>query len=89
MTYKNDLIMRSRITKIEKKLQVEVVVYSLDGHSSCVKEKIQVGIGDKLDGNRQGINELIKFWIAFILTNLLTRKSLILSFILCFDWLPR
>ena len=48
VTYKKDLKMWSRITSIVKKLQAEVVIYSLDGHSSGLKEKIQVGIGDKL-----------------------------------------
>ena len=53
--------MQLRITTTEKKLQAEVVVYSLDSHPSGIKEKIQVAIGEKLEGNEQGINELIKF----------------------------
>ena len=60
-TYKKDLKMWSRITSIEKKLQAEVVVYSLDGHPSGIKEKIQVGIGSKLEDNEEGIEELMKF----------------------------
>ena len=39
-TYKADLRRWSRITAIDKKLQAEVVVYSLDGHPSGIKEKI-------------------------------------------------
>ena len=38
--YKKDLRMWSEITNIERKLQAEVVVYSLDGHSLGIKEKI-------------------------------------------------
>ena len=53
--------MWSRITSIEKKLQAEVVVYSLDGHPSGIKEKIQVGIGSKLEDNEEGMEELIGF----------------------------
>ena len=37
-----------------------MVVYSLDGHPSGIKEKIQVGMGEKLEGNEQGIEDLIK-----------------------------
>ena len=43
-TYRKDLKLWSRITKIETKLQAEVIVYSLDGHASGIKEKIQDGI---------------------------------------------
>ena len=60
-TYKADLKRWSRITGIDKKLQAEVVVYSLDGHKSGIKEKIEVAIGDKLVDNEDGINELIAF----------------------------
>ena len=60
-TYKKDLKMWSRITSIEKKLQAEVVVYSLDGHPSGIKEKIQVGIGSRLEDNEEGMEELIGF----------------------------
>ena len=60
-TYKADLKRWSRITGIDKKLQAEVVVYSLDGHKSGIKEKIEVAIGDRLVDNEDGINELISF----------------------------
>ena len=53
--------MWSRITDIKKKLQAEAVVHSLKGHALNIKEKIQAEIGDKLKGNEQGIDELIKF----------------------------
>ena len=42
-TYKADLKRWSRITGIDKKLQAEVVVYSLDGHKSGIKEKNRSG----------------------------------------------
>ena len=60
-TYKADLKRWSRITGIDKKLQAEVVFYSLDGHKSGIIEKIEVAIGDKLVDNEDGINELIVF----------------------------
>ena len=44
---------------MDKKIQAEFFVYSLDGHSSGMKEKIQDGIGDNLEGNEQGIDVLI------------------------------
>ena len=59
--------MWSRITSIEKKLQAEVTVYSLDGHSLGIKEKIQVRIGDKLEGIEQGIDKLIKLLVGIYL----------------------
>ena len=34
----------SSITNMENKLQVEYVIYSLDGHLSGIKENIQVGM---------------------------------------------
>ena len=40
---------------------MEFVVYSLDGPSLGIKEKIQDRIGDKLEQNEQGIDDLIKF----------------------------
>ena len=52
-TYKKDLKMWSRITSIEKKLQAEVVVYNLDGHSLGIKDMIQIGIRDKLEGKKR------------------------------------
>ena len=37
------------------------MVYSLDGHASGIKEKIQVRIGHKLDWYEKGIDKSIKF----------------------------
>ena len=59
--YKADLKRWSRITSIEKELQAEVVVYSLDGHSSRIKEKIDVKIGKELEGNENGIDLLLEY----------------------------
>ena len=50
-TYKEELVMWSRTTSLEEKIEVEFIVYSLDGHSSDIKEKIQDKIRDKLEIN--------------------------------------
>ena len=54
--YKADLKRWSRITAIDRKLQAEVVVYSLDGDPSGIKDKINVGIEKKLEDNEKGIS---------------------------------
>ena len=59
--YKADLKLWSRITTLAPDVQAEMVVYRLAGHSSGIKEKIQIQIGEKLEGNKEGMNELIKF----------------------------
>ena len=59
--YKKDLERWSRICGVEKKLQAEIVVYRLDGHPSRIKDKITTQIEDKLEGNENGIKELITF----------------------------
>ena len=46
-----DLKMWLRITNVDKKLQVEAVIHSLDGHVLRIKEKIQIGIRNKVKGN--------------------------------------
>ena len=98
--YKSDLKRWSRITAIDKKLQAEVVVYSLDGHPSGIKDKIEVGIGTKLEDNEKGMEELIAFldtvfqqdemseaWIKYKSFQRLSRKfnQDILSFISDFE----
>ena len=98
--YKADLKRWSRITAIDKKLQAEVVVYSLDGDPSGIKDKIEVGIGTKLEDNENGIADLITFldsvfqqdemseaWIKYKTFQRLSRKSNqdILSFISDFE----
>ena len=59
--YKDDLYMWARITSVPKKNQAEVVVYSLQGHSSGIKEKIVLNIGEKIKENDDGIKELVAF----------------------------
>ena len=54
---------------MEKKIQADFVIYRLDGHSSGIKEKIQDGIGDRLEGNEQGIDKLIRFLEKIYLKN--------------------
>jgi hypothetical protein len=59
--YKADLKMWSRITSLEKSVQAEMVVYRLEGHPSRIKEKITTQLGEKLQDNEKGIEELIAF----------------------------
>ena len=59
--YRADLMMWSRITPIKDENQAEVVVYNLEGHSSGIKEKIMIKVGDKLENNKEGIKELVKY----------------------------
>jgi hypothetical protein len=59
--YKQDLQRWSRITSVDKKLQAEVIVYSLDGHPSQIKDKIVTKIGETLVGADDGIKKLIDF----------------------------
>ena len=60
--YKVDLQRWSRICAIDKKLQAELVVYRLDGHPSRIKEKVNTQLGTSLEGNEDGLAELIKFF---------------------------
>ena len=59
--YKADLHMWSRISGIDRKVQAEMVVYRLEGHPSRIKEKIMTQIGEKLQNNENGIDELLVF----------------------------
>ena len=59
--YKADLKRWSRISNVDKKLQAEVIVYSLDGHPSRIKDKIDVKIGDELIDNEKGIEVLLNY----------------------------
>ena len=59
--YKKDLKRWSRLTTLDKKTQAEMVVYKLENHSSKIQEKINTQIGDKLEDNEHGIDELLKF----------------------------
>ena len=60
--YREDLKRWSRISSVDKKLQAEVIVYSLDGHPSQIKDKIVTKIGQTLIGNENGITKLIEFF---------------------------
>ncbi len=59
--YVDDLKRWCRLTKIEKKLQAEMVVLHLDGHPSRIKEKIVTKIGETLVDDEDGITKLITF----------------------------
>ena len=61
VSYKEELKNGSRITCIDKRIQVELIVYNLYSHTSGIKEKIQDGNGDKLEGNGGGIDDMITF----------------------------
>lgn len=59
--YKRKLERWSRITKVEKAKQAEVVLYHLEGHPSGIQEKIDASIGDELVDNDDGLALLIAF----------------------------
>ena len=54
-------MMWSGITPIKDVNQAEVVVYNLEGHSSGIKEKIIIKLGDKLANNKEGIKDLVTY----------------------------
>lgn len=59
--YKEDVLMWSRITPVQKKIQAEVIVYNLEGHPSGIKEKIILNIGDKIKNADDGVQHLMVF----------------------------
>ena len=59
--YKKDLLRWSRLTSLDKKVQAEMVVYSLEGHPSRIKEKITTQLSDELENNEDGIAKLLEF----------------------------
>ena len=59
--YKNKLRRWSRITKVDKKLQADVVVYHLEGHPSRIQEKIETSLGDTIIGKDDGLDKLIGY----------------------------
>ena len=59
--YKADLQRWSRICGLDKNVQAEMVVYRLEGHPSRIKEKVNTQLGTKLEGNENGMKELIDF----------------------------
>ena len=48
--YKRRLKRWSRITKVDKSQQAEVVVYLLEKHPSGIQDKINTALGDKIVG---------------------------------------
>ena len=59
--YRRKLLRWSRISKVEKKKQAEVVVYSLEGHPSGIQEKIDAAISDEIEDKEDGMDKLIAF----------------------------
>ena len=59
--YKKDLQRWSRLTTLDKKLQAEMIVYKLENHPSNIKEKITTQLGDTLEDNDKGVEELLAF----------------------------
>ena len=57
------------------KLETQIVVLSLKGRSSNVMGKTQAGIGDKLKGNKLGIEELIKYLDDMYLKDVEAKKQ--------------
>ena len=61
--YKRKLLRWSRITTVEKKLQADVVLYHLEGHSSRILEKIvgETSLGDDIGGKEESMEKLIAY----------------------------
>ena len=59
--YKKRLKRWSRITKVDKKQQAEVVLYHLEKHPSRIQEKIDIAIGDDIIENESGLDKLIEY----------------------------
>ena len=59
--YKKKLQRWSRITKVDKKLQADVVVYHMEGHPSCIQDKIETSLGDTIIGQDDGLTKLIAY----------------------------
>ena len=59
--YKRRLERWSRITKVDKKLQAEVVVYHLENHPSGIQEKIDTALGDAIIDKDDGLKKLIEY----------------------------
>ena len=61
-SYERDLRRWSRLTTLDKKKQAEWIVLHLEGHPSGIKEKIETQLGDTLEDNEKGIEDLINFF---------------------------
>ena len=53
--YKKKLQRWSRITKVDRKQQAEVVLYHLEGHPSGIQEKIDTALGDDVVDKDDGL----------------------------------
>ena len=60
--YKNKLLRWSRITKVPKNKQAEVVLYHLQGHSSGIQEKADAALGNAVEDKDDGLTKLIEFF---------------------------
>ena len=58
-SYERDLRRWSRLTTLDKKKQAEWIVLHLEGHPSRIKEKIETQLGDTLEDNEKGIEDLL------------------------------
>ena len=61
LEYRKRLQRWSRITKVEKKHQAEVVVYNLEGDPSGIQEKIDTALGDQIVEKEDGMEKLIEY----------------------------
>ena len=59
--YKKKLLRWSRITKVDKKQQAEVVLYHLEDHSSGIQQKIDTLLGDEVIDKEDGMTKLIGY----------------------------
>ena len=59
--YKRKLERWSRITKVDKTKQAEVVLYHLEGHASNIQEKIDTALGDEIIDKEDGMTKLIAY----------------------------
>ena len=59
--YKKKLLRWSRITKVVKQQQAEVVLYHLEGHPSGIQEKIDTALGDAVVNKDDGLEKVIEF----------------------------
>ena len=59
--YKRRLKRWSRITKVVKAQQAEVVVYHLEKHPSGIQDKIDTALGDKIIDKEDGLDKLLTY----------------------------
>ena len=59
--YKRKLERWSRLTKTDKKLQAETVVYHLEGHPSGIQSKIDTALGNQIVDADDGMTKLIAY----------------------------